>query len=361
MADYDLSGVCRSLETFVVDDLSNWYIRRNRRRFWKSQTGPDKLSAFATLHESLEISARLVAPILPFLSELLWQRLAGGRSGAPGPESVHAQSIPVADPGRIDDALEGSMNTVKRIVELGRRLRERGGLKNRQPLRAIHVRSSDPAALALLGTDFARDLVLGELNVKEWGSLAADDGALCSLKTKPNWQRLGKRLGGRMKAAATAIQELPTEEVARLRSGAPVLIRLDGEEIELSPEDVQVTVESRAEFDVETDGRFIVFLDTKLDDALLVEGLAREVINRVNGLRKETGLAVEDRIDLQLHASGDAMLNRAFADHAALIQAETLAIHLSVQDAEPAAAGVSGQAAYPLDDGRTLHVRLVRA
>lgn len=361
MDDYDLSGVCRSIETFVVDDLSNWYIRRNRRRFWKSQTGPDKLAAFATLHDALEISTRLVAPILPFLSELLWQRLAGGSALVAGLGSVHAQPVPAADSSRIDGALEASMRTVTRIVELGRRLRERGGLKNRQPLRAIHVRSSDPTALALLETDFARDLVLAELNVKEWGSLAADDGTLCRLKTKPNWQRLGKRLGGRMKPAAAAILDLAAEAVDRLRSGDPVVVRIDGEDIEISPEDVLVTVESRADFDIETDGRFVVFLDMELDEALLVEGLAREVINRVNGLRKETGLAVEDRIDLQLHAGEDALLNRAFADHRALIQSETLAIHLSVQDTGPTVGNEPGRAAFPLDAGRTLHVRLVRA
>jgi len=361
MDDYDLSGACRSIETFVVDDLSNWYIRRNRRRFWKSQTGPDKLAAFSTLHDALEISTKLAAPILPFLSELLWQRLARAPSGVVDPGSVHAQSIPVADGARIDGSLEGSMRTVTRIVELGRRLRERAGVKNRQPLRAIHVRSADPTALRLLGTDFARDLVLGELNVKEWGSLAADDGALCQLKTKPNWPRLGKRLGGRMKAAAAVIQALPSEDIDRLRSGASVLVRVDGDDIEISPEDVQVVVESRADFDIETDGRFVVFLDMALDEALLVEGLAREVINRVNGLRKDSGLAVEDRIELHLDGGKDELLNRALAEHRSLIQSETLAVHLSVQAAPTTGEGEPGRAAFPIDEGRTLRVRLARA
>ncbi|MFN0006375.1 MAG: isoleucine--tRNA ligase [Planctomycetota bacterium] len=361
MGDFDLSGACRSLETFVVDDLSNWYIRRNRRRFWKSQTGPDKLAAFSSLHDALEISTRLAAPILPFLAESLWQRLAGAASLAAGAGSVHSQSVPVADADRIDGILEGSMRTVTRIVELGRKLRERAGVKNRQPLRAIHVRSSEPAALRLLETDFARDLVLGELNVKEWGSLAADDGALCQLKPKPNWPRLGKRLGAKMKAAAAAIQALPAEEIDRLRSGIPVLVRIDGEDIEISPEDVQVMVESRADFPIETDGRFVVFLDMELDEALLVEGLAREVINRVNGLRKDSGLAVEDRIDLHLDGGDDALLNRAFAEYRTLIQSETLAVHLSV-DATPSAGGSeAGRAAFPIDEGRTLHVKLARA
>jgi isoleucyl-tRNA synthetase len=361
MDGYDLAGVCRALETFVVDDLSNWYIRRNRRRFWKSQTGPDKLGAFATLHEALEVCTRLAAPILPFLSELLWQRLAPVPPQPAGLESVHAQPLPVADPARVDAGLEGSMRTVTRVVELGRRLRERVGVKNRQPLPAIHVRSSDPTALALLASEFARELVLAELNVKEWGSLAADDGALCRLRTKPNWPRLGKRLGGRMKAAAAAIQELPAEGIDRLRSGEAVTIHLDGEDFEIAPEDVQVTVESRAEFEIETDGRFIVFLDLELDEALVVEGLAREVINRVNGLRKDAGLAVEDRIDLRLDAGEDALLNRALVEHRSLIQGETLAIRLSVEEIDSPAGPDPGRAAFPLDDGRTLQVRLIKA
>jgi isoleucyl-tRNA synthetase len=361
MGEYDLAGVCRSLEAFVVDDLSNWYIRRNRRRFWKSQTGPDKLAAFATLHAALDVATRLAAPILPFLAELLWERLAPPARPGARRESVHAQRIPVADIGRIDQALEESMRTVTRIVELGRRLRERAGVKNRQPLRAIHVRSSDPAALGLLESAFATDLVLGELNVKGWGSLAADDGALCRMKAKPIWPRLGKRLGGRMKAAAAAIGDLPPEAVARLRSGTPVAVRVEGEEIEIAPEDVQVTVESRAEFDVETDGRFVVFLDMQLDEALLVEGLAREVINRVNGLRKDTGLAVEDRIELFLHPVGDELLGRALSEHRALIQSETLARSLSVQDAGAAPPDVGAFASFPLDEGRTLLVRLAKA
>jgi isoleucyl-tRNA synthetase len=361
MEAYDLAGVCRFLGDFVVDDLSNWYIRRNRRRFWKSQTGSDKLAAFATLHEALSITTRLVAPILPFLSELLWERLATRPTSKAEPASVHAQRVPEADVSLVDDSLEESMRTVTRIVELGRRLRERAGVKNRQPLRALHVRSSEPAALALLRTGFASELVLGELNVKSWGSLAADDGALCRMKARPLWPRLGKRLGPKMKAAAAAIGDLPAEAIARLRSGNSVPLSVEGGEVDLAPEDVEVTVESRADFDVETDGRFVVFLDMELDESLVVEGLAREVVNRVNGLRKESGLAVEDRIELELHGGGDGLLAQAFSKHRALIESETLAVSLRIgEGGGDLPEGVAG-GEYPLDDGRTLGVRLHRA
>jgi isoleucyl-tRNA synthetase len=354
MGEYDLAGSCRAIEAFVVDDLSNWYIRRNRRRFWRSETGADKLAAFATLHSALCAATRLSAPVLPFLAEMLWQRLSAGGG------SVHAERLPRLDEGLIDRSLEASMRTVTRVVELGRALRERAGLKIRQPLRAIHVRTSDEEGLRLLASPFASDLVLGELNIKAFGSLAADDGALCRLKAKANFRTLGKRLGGRMKVAAAAIEALPAASIARLRSGAPVEIQVEGGRIELSPEDVQVSVETQADFDVETDGRYVVFLDTRLDEDLIVEGLAREVINRVNGLRKDSGLAVEDRIRLHFSAVEAGPVRKALSTHGRLIQGETLALELSVD--ELGSREAAGRASRELDlgGGRTVRVSLAK-
>ncbi len=352
---YDLAGACRSIEDFVVDDVSNWYIRRNRRRFWKSETGPDKLAAFATLHEALATATALSAPVVPFVTELLWRRLSGHDG------SVHAEIVPAPDAARIDAELEASMGVVKRVVELGRALRERAGLKIRQPLRALHVRTSEPLVLRLLSEHFAKDLVLGELNVKTLGSLAADDGELCRLRAKANFRTLGKRLGPAMKSAAAAIEKLAPESIAALRSGGTVEIQVDGRGIELQPDDVQVSVETRAEFDVETDGRIIVFLDTELDDELRAEGLAREVINRVNGLRKDSGLAVEDRIRLRFAAIEGALLRRALETRGDLIRTETLAVELAVEDGVAIGETSSSSRAFDLGEGRSLHVGLSRA
>jgi isoleucyl-tRNA synthetase len=351
---YDLAGACGAIETFVVDDLSNWYIRRNRRRFWKSETGADKLAAFSTLHGALSAAARLAAPVAPFLSEMIWRRLSG-RDG-----SVHAELFPGSDSNQIDRRLEASMRIVTRVVELGRALRERAGLKIRQPLRAIHVRTSDREGLRLLGDPFAKELLLGELNIKALGSLAADDGALCSLKAKANFRTLGKRLGGAMKAAAAVIEALPAASIAELRAGRPVSIQVDGRTVELSPEDVLVSVETRADFDVETDGQYIVFLDAALDEDLIVEGLAREVINRVNGLRKDSGLAVEDRIRLRFSSVQGEDLRKALSAQRTLIQGETLAVDLAVEDGpsrDPAAAADTG---FDFGQGRTLRVGLTK-
>ena len=327
--DWDLAGACRALEGFVVDELSNWYIRRNRRRFWKGETGPDKLGAHASLCAALEVVAQAMAPMAPFSAEMLWERLAGDGS------SVHVQLLPEPDAGLVDTELEASMGLVERVVEMGRALRERAGLGIRQPLRALHLRASDPAALERLGTGFATEQVLDELNIKGWGSRDTDDGQLCSLKAKANFKTLGKRLGKRMKAGAAAIEALEPEVIAALRAGGSVELEIDGEALTLGQEDVLVSVETHADFDVETDGNLVVFLDTELDDALRQEGLAREVVGRVNRLRKEAGLAVEQRICLRLGAE-DGLLGGALEVHAGLIAEETLTVDYA-RAAEPLA------------------------
>ena len=347
----DPTGAARALEEFVVDELSNWYIRRNRRRFWKGETGPDKLAAFATLHEALRTVSVCMAPLAPFHAELLWRRLA------PGAGSVHAEAFPAAAPERVDRELEASMEVVQRVVAMGRALRERAGMRVRQPLAALHVRSSDAERLRLLRTDFAAEQVLDELNVKAWGSLEADDGQLCRLVAKPNFRTLGKRMGARMKAAAAAIEALDETVLASLCAGESVGIELSGDEVELAPADVLIQVESRADFDVETDGRFVVWLDLELDDELRAEGIAREVVNRVNGLRKERGLAVEERIRLRLFPEAPALMD-ALERHRELVGRETLALEIALETEpiEPAAKPER----WDLGGGRTLQGALAR-
>lgn len=348
--DYDLAGGARAIETFVVDELSNWYIRRNRRRFWKGESGADKLAAFATLHGALRAVSLLMAPLAPFTAELLWRRLEPGRG------SVHAQLAPVADERLLAPELERGVEVVQRVVTMGRALREKVGHKVRQPLRALHVRSSDTAALELLRSRFASELVLDELNIKGWGSLGADDGKLCRLTAKANFRTLGKRVGGRMKAVAARIEALDPAQLALLRAGQAITLEIDGERIEVTPEDVLIAVESTASFEVETDGRFVLWLDTELDDGLIAEGLAREATNRINGLRKDSGLAVEDRITLEL-APGDDTLRAALAAHEAFLATETLATRLRFVAAD----ALASSEAWDLGRGHTLRARLERA
>ncbi|MBI5434192.1 MAG: isoleucine--tRNA ligase [Planctomycetes bacterium] len=357
MERYDLTAATRAIESFVVDELSNWYIRRNRRRFWKGESGADKLAAYATLHDALTKTALVLAPFAPFLSEMLWQRLA------PGLGSVHVQLFPTPRAEFVDRDLEGGMRLVERLVVMGRALREKAGMRTRQPLRAIHVRASDSEALRLLATPFAAAQVLDELNIKQVGSLAADDGKLVKLVGKANFKVLGKKIGARMKAAAAAIGGLDAAALSTLRSGGHVSVEVEGAPLELVPEDVLVSVESRADFAVETDGHFVVWLDTALDRELVREGLAREAVNRINGLRKERELEVEDRIRLTLYSAdadvraavGEARREGGFRE---LVAAETLATGLALADSEPAGAEV---ASWDLGEGRTLVARLERA
>lgn len=351
MDGYDLAGAARSIEEFVVDELSNWYIRRNRRRLWKGEQGPDKLAAFATLHDALSVVALCMAPLAPFLAEMLWSRLA------PGAGSVHAQLLPEQDASQLEPQLETSMQLVQRVVVMGRALRERAQLKVRQPLRALHVRASDASSLELLRTAFASELILDELNIKAWGSLAADDGEVAQLVGKANFRTLGKRLGSRMKAAAAQIERLTREQLARLRAGGTVTIDVDGEPIELLPDDVLIQVQTAASFDVEADGRLIVWLDTELDEQLIFEGLAREAVNRLNAQRKDSGLAVEQRIELLL-TSESASLRRALDQHAKMIAAETLASRLEVLEPAAFASRVSSPLEFELAAEQVLRASL---
>jgi isoleucyl-tRNA synthetase len=351
MDGYDLAGAARAVETFVVDELSNWYIRRNRRRLWKGEQGPDKLAAFATLHEALRVVSLCVAPLAPFLADMLWTRLV------PGAGSVHAQLLPQPASAQVASELEASMQLVQRVVAMGRALRERAQLKVRQPLRALHLRASDPSRLTLLRSAFASELILDELNIKGWGSLAADDGQVAKLVGKANFRTLGKRLGGKMKAAAAAIELLDGNQLARLRAGESVTIEVDGEPLELAPEDVLVQVQTTAKFDVEADGQLIVWLDTELDAELIAEGLARECVNRVNSQRKDAGLAVEQRIRLSLTSDSDS-LRAALAAHARFIAGETLATALEVLPPSEFRPGPGVSAEWDLGGGQVLRAHL---
>ena len=350
--DYDLPAACDVLASFVVDEVSNWYIRRNRRRFWKGPTGADKLAAFATLHAALHSATLLMAPVAPFLAELLWERLGGVGS-------VHAALLPEPHGEQRDEGLEQSMRIVERVVEMGRALRERAGLRVRQPLRALHVRCSDPADLALLASAFASAQIHDELNVKGWGSLGTDDGKLVHLRAKANFRVLGKRVAAQMKSAAAAIEALPAEAIAALRAGRELDLPLEPP-VRIGPEDVLISVETDADFDIETDGRFVAWLDVELDEALRAEGLAREVVNRVNGLRKERGLAVEERVRLAFRTPS-AALERAVLAHAEMIAGEVLALEIERAAAEPAEPAGPEWASYELGEGMQLDVRLRRA
>lgn len=282
-----------------IDDLTNWYIRRSRRRFWKAGDSTDKRAAYATLYEVLTTFARVTAPVMPFVSESLYQRLVKD-PGAGGVDSVHLCDYPLVDESRIDRDVEASIDAVRKVVVLGRALRERHKLKTRQPLQTVTVVSHDDAVRARLQQH--KDLVADELNVKEV-IVVKNDAALASLSFKANFKTLGKKLGPRMKAAAAVIEQLSREQWSILEEGGAVVV----EGADITRDDVLVTRTASGEVVLMTEGPLTVALDTRLSDTLVDEGLVREVTSKLQQLRRDGGFAVTDRIEVRYATSSDRL------------------------------------------------------
>ena len=315
MDAYDLQQAVRPLVQFL-DDLTNWYIRRSRRRFWKSTDDGDKAAAYATLHTVLLRLCRLAAPFVPFISEEIYRNLRTPSM----PHSVHLADYPL--PGTLprDPALERQMALVMSAVSLARQLRADRNLKVRQPLAALHVVSRDAAALDLVRP--LAPVIAEELDVKTV-LFDNDESALADISAKANFKTLGPKLGPRVKQAVALVAKLPPDALLSLLAGNAATISLDGEPFVLEPADILVQRTPKPGLAVASDETLLVALDTRLTPGLVREGLARELVNRIQNLRKETGLDVADRIALRIE--GDADLLAAAAAHRDLIAAETLA------------------------------------
>jgi len=313
---YDLTRAARRLAEFVLDDLSNWYVRRNRDRFWATRPGgSDDLrteDAFVTLHETLSTTAVLLAPFAPFLSDWLHRELMGG--------SVHLVDYPAAS-SRRDEVLEGEMEDVRALVTLGRAAREEAGLRVRQPLPGIQA--TLPGGRRLTGA--MEEILRDELNVREVVFPAAD-ADIVRLSAKPDFGRLGPRFGDRTPQVARLVGDLDAAALQELRDGATVVVDLDGADVEIMPDDVRIVEEAKGDLTVRAGGGYLVGLDTSLTDELLAEGLAREVVSRVQRLRREVGLAVSDRI--RLAVAGSRSLEEVVRSHSDGIGGETLALEI---------------------------------
>ena len=315
MDAYDLQQAVRPLVQFI-DDLTNWYIRRSRRRFWKSEDDADKTRAYETLHAVLLRLCQIAAPFVPFISEEIYRNLRT----AGLPESVHLCDFPLPGGLARDEALEAQMAKVQEVVGLARQLRADFNLKVRQPLAALHVVCRDEALLDLVRP--LADIVADELNVKEV-RFGRDETALAELSAKANYKTLGSKLGGLMKKAVGAIAAFTPAQISTLLDGGQVALELDGKAIALEPADVLIQRTPKAGMAVASSGALVVALETALTPALVQEGHARELINRIQNLRKDRDLDVADRIALKI--SGDAELLAAVAAHRETIAAETLA------------------------------------
>jgi isoleucyl-tRNA synthetase len=329
LEEFDPAPAGRRLDRFV-DDLSNWYVRRCRRRFWRSGEDADTKAAFLTLWECLVTVSKLTAPFTPFVADALFTNLTRPDSGAP--DSVHLADWPEPDGVRSDDALRRRMALVRRVVTLGRAARTEAKLRVRQPLaRALIVIPSAEAA----DLEGLEALVEDELNVK---AIEATKGLdeLVSYSVKPNFRALGPRFGARVKDVAKALSKADAVSiVGALEEHGTATITLDGEEVDLGRDELDVRVEGRSGYSLAQDGPYGVALDTELTPELIAEGVAREVVRAVQDLRKSAGLAVEDRIRLWLDSPRQGLLE-ALRHHERLIAAEVLARSTAVGETPPA-------------------------
>jgi isoleucyl-tRNA synthetase len=324
LADYDVASATRTLEYFTVEELSNWYIRRNRRRFWKTEADRDKAAAYQTLYEVLTTLCRLLAPMIPFTVEEMYENLV--RSVQPdAPVSVHLTDFPVSDPSKVDADLNRDMAAVLAAVGVGRAARNNASVKVRQPLPTAYIWARDRKVVEAV--ERLQDQLLDELNVKELKRID-DPSEYATYGIRPNFALLGPKYGKQLNDIRQALTTLDPAEVARtLRADGNVEVQLNGQTIELLPEEVLVDVSEREGFNVAEDGDLLVALDVTLTPELIAEGLARDFVRGVQDARKNAGLQIEDKINLVHNATGTEA--SAIESHAGYIKAETLAVSLS--------------------------------
>ena len=353
---YEIYLPTKRIERFV-EELSNWYVRRNRRRFWKSESDADKHAAYTTLYTCLHTLAKLLAPFTPYLSEELYRNLVAAHDPS-APNSVHLAAWPAADEALIDDGLLVATETLLHAVTAGRAARKASGLKVRQPLQTLFVRSSTPGANE--GLRRLEDDLRDELNVKEVRYLEGSAG-LVEYRFKPNLRVVGKKYGKQVPALKAALEGLRGPEAAAagqgVEEGRPFSLKVDGQTVEVQPEEVILETSAPEGYAVAEDGGVLVALDTALTPELKLEGAARDLVRAIQDARKEAALEISDRITLYLWARDGAAqyLERLAAQHGATVQAETLATELHV-GAAPVAVHRSEVA---LEEG-TVEIGIVR-
>ncbi len=334
MDDFDCTTAGRAIADFV-EDLSNWYVRLSRRRFWDGDE-----QAFAVLrHCLLEVTA-LLAPFTPFVADEIYANLSGGADGEFGdaPDSVHLRDFPQSDAGAIDSGLEEAMAAVRQTVELGRAARAQAKAKVRQPLRKAIVVAKDAERAAI---EAHASLVKSELNVKEI-EFVEEEGELVSYRVRPNYRALGPRFGKEMPQAAAAVESLdPSHVAAALGGRREVGINIDGHEHRLEPSDVSLEMLPLEGYQLGQEGGHAVALALDLDEELLREGLAREIVHSVQNARRDAGLDITDRIELSL--GGDAELMAAAGEHEDYIRGEVLATSVALDADGGEAAAVDGR------------------
>jgi len=332
MEVYDTTKAVRKIQEFVSEDLSNWYIRRSRRRFWAEELTDDKKAVYQTTYEVLVAVMKLSAPFAPYISEEIFRNLTGE-------ESVHVAYFPEVEENLIDEAVENKMDLVRDIVGLGRGARESVKIKVRQPLQKVLVDGTYEATISDLVP-----LIKEELNVKEV-EFAKNLAEYMNFSLKPNFRALGPVLGKNMGLFGKKLGELDANEwVPRVQAGEKITVDLNGESFTAAEEHVQVNIAAKEGFTVNMENNVFAILDTTLNDALIQEGFAREMISRVQQLRKNYDFDMMDNIKIVYHADAEFAAGiEAFVDY---VKSETLALELVKADE---ATGVNGQV-YSLND-----------
>ncbi|MBR5867638.1 MAG: class I tRNA ligase family protein, partial [Spirochaetaceae bacterium] len=325
MEAYDLSKAIDPIVSYI-DQLNNWYIRRSRRRFWKSESDTDKTEAYQSLYHALKTFALVAAPVIPFITETMWQNLRIDSD----PISVHLADYPVYNDSVRDEEIEFKMDTVQKAVSMGRSLRYQYNLKIRQPLKTVEfvTRNADEKRVLLEMEESIRE----ELNVKKVVFHERED-ELVEYKAKANFRTLGKELGPLMKAASAVIAELDQESIQSILDGSTLSLEVEGKTVELDSTKILVDRLEKANLKVVNDGTLTVALDSEITDDLRREGYVRDLVRGIQNLRKETGLSVTDRIILTL--SGEGELKDAYQQFADFIEGETLSMKSTWVDSLP--------------------------
>ncbi len=292
MSDYDPTRAGRQIDKFVNDNLSNWYVRLNRKRFWGSDMSHDKLSAYQTLYTCLVNIAKLLCPISPFYADRLYRDLTGNK------ESVHLADFPTADETAINKPLEEKMELAQQITSMVLALRRKVNIKVRQPLHCIMIPATEAQQKYI---EAVKALILNEVNVKELKFI--DGNGILIKKVKCNFRVMGKKFGKQMKAVAAAVAEMTQEQIAELELKGSISFAVMGEPVTIDLQDVEIISEDIPGWLVANEGNVTVALEVELTDELRQEGMAREVINRVQNLRKDKGLEITDRISITIQSN----------------------------------------------------------
>ncbi len=321
MEAYELNRATRAIQNLVIDELSNWYLRRSRRRFWKNEMSGDKLGAYETFASVLEGVVKLSAPYIPFLSDAIFLGLRSAGNEWDGRASVHLELYPAVNEELIDGELERKMAEILTTVTIGRAARNRAQIKVRTPLKEMLIHARGKGGLDYLDDPELAALVMDELNVKKIRRIDTISDYI-SREVKPDFAQLGKRFGKHMKAVAGLLAGMDQDEIAELESASRITIELDGKKEDLYLEEVQILQDTAEGFEAESEAGLTAILDTRLTPELIREGMARDLINRIQNFRKESGLEVSDRIRLSYEAPGE--IEKVFEEYGDHISSETL-------------------------------------